>query len=82
MYRINRPLVSVAAALALLGGLLVAQHYLDRAPETYLSALPTATAEPVAVAAKTPATMAAPTEDQNGLESTMVSDAMGAAGGR
>ena len=49
MYRMNRPLVSVAAALALLGGLLVAQHYIDRAPDASLSALPTATAETVAV---------------------------------
>jgi ABC-type transporter Mla maintaining outer membrane lipid asymmetry permease subunit MlaE len=78
----NRPLVSVAAALALLGGMLVAQHYLDRAPDASLSALPTATAETVAVAPGTSAPMAAPAHDENGLESTMASDAMGAAGGR
>ena len=78
----NRPLVSVAAALALLGGLLVAQHYLDRAPDTSLSALPTATAETVAAAPGAPAPMTVPAHDDNGLESTMASDAMGAAGGR
>lgn len=80
MYQMNRPLISVAAAFAVLGGLLVVQHFLDRAPDASLSALSTATAEPLA--ARAVREDRAPIPVEIGLESTMAGDAIGAAGGR
>jgi hypothetical protein len=82
MYRVNRPLTSVLAALLLLGGLLLVQHYWDRAPGASLSALPTATAESRPLGASEPPSTTSPAPVDPGMESTMASDAIGAAGGQ
>jgi hypothetical protein len=76
----NRPLISVAAALVVLGGLLVAQHFVERGPDASLSALSAAVAEPIVVRASSQDPASTPVE--NGIESTMASDAIGAVGGR
>jgi len=82
MYQSKRPLLSVVAALGVLGALLLAQHYLERAPVGSLSALPAAVAEsgmPAVNAA--PSLMPAPTTPAvTGLEASLAGEALGAVG--
>jgi hypothetical protein len=77
MYRSNRPLLSVAAALAVLGAMLLVQYYVDRAPETALSPLSAADAHS---AREVPPAIgeAKPTD----LEASLAVDAMSVVGRR
>jgi hypothetical protein len=86
MYQSMRPLLSVVAALGVLGTLLLAQHYFERAPAGSLSALPTAVADPAtppvnAARLLVPAPPPAPAKPTStGLEASLAGEALGAVG--